>query len=309
MNGNVKTFLIKLIIVIGVLTTIDILAGITLKQFFYKQKSGKYFKVTHAIQSTEDILIFGSSHASEHLNAPLMERLTGKTVFNFGNQGQSLLYCYPLVKSALENHKPKLVIVNLDYNELKYNTHAYEILSIFLPYYHVNAVLDSAIALMPYNEYFKCHSALYRYNSTLGNVVLNTYNKKFTSTAKNLGYDPVSGNICITNPIKEEPDTSKKINFDQNKITYLLRLIDATRKAHVKLLITTSPVYNYKPGLDNAYKNRLRQILKIYNIDYLDYGNNAVFARKCQYFSDDTHLNPAGADLWTTICVTYINKL
>ncbi len=307
MNNEIKKFLIKLLVVTAVLITIDTLAGITFKQFFYKQKSGKYFKVTHAIRSTEDILIFGSSHASEHLDAPLMKKLTGKSAFNFGNQGQSLLYSYPLVKSALANHRPKLVIVSLDYDELKYNTNAYDILSIFLPYYHVNAAIDSAIALMPFNESFKCTSALYRYNSTLGNIILNTYNKRFTNTINNLGYDPVPGNICTINLINKDADTSTKIKFDQNKINYLLRLIDITRKTHVKLLIVTPPVYNYAPGLNDVYKTRLRQILENYHVNYLDYGDNPAFAGKCQYFSDGTHLNPTGADLWTTACIKYID--
>src|ERR1700761_346301 len=197
MNNSFKTFLVKILIIICVLIIVDTTAGLGFKALFSRQRSGKYYKITHAVKSSdEEIIIFGSSHASEHFDAPLMEKLISNTVFNFGNQGQSILYTYPLVKSVLAYHRPRLIIVDLDYNELEFKTQAYERLSILLPYYHVNAAVDSAISLMPYNEGLKCHSFLYRYNSTLGNIILNICNKKNTEIIANLGYDPMPGSVC-----------------------------------------------------------------------------------------------------------------
>lgn len=306
MNNGYKTFLIKFSIIIGILIVVDAVAGLGFKVFFYKQKGGKYFKITHALKSSgEDILIFGSSHASEHFDAPLMQKLTLNTVFNFGNQGQSLLYTYPLVKSVLAYHKPKIIIIDLDYDELEFKASAYERLSILLPYYHVDSAIDSAISLMPYNESLKCHSFLYRYNSTLGNIILNIYNKNIAQIISNKGYEPIPGNICTIDNTQKEP-VLNVTRFDQNKINYLVRLISAARKANVKLLITTTPVYNYNASQKNIYKEKLQQILTTFKVKYLDYGTNAGFNGRCEFFSDDTHLNPKGADEWTTQCSNYI---
>ncbi len=310
MNKNVKLFLVKLLAVICLLITVDFVAGLGLKALFYKQKGGKYYKITHALKDAqEDILIFGSSHASEHFNAPLMQRLTGKTVFNFGNQGQTLFYIYPLVKLAILHHKPNLIIVNLDYNELAYNPEAYERISIFLPYYHINPVIDSAIALMPYNESLKCHSFLYRYNSTLGNSILYTYNKGLIKNIENLGYEPIPGDICNYDRTDKTAISSNNTNFDPNKINYLLQVIHAAQTNHVKLLVTTTPIYNYDVYKPNAYKQKLQQILTKANVQYLDYGNNDAFKGKCEYFSDDTHLNPKGATKWTIECSNFIKAI
>jgi hypothetical protein len=307
MGNNYKVLLIKLFIMTAVIISVDAVAGLGLKNIFNKQKKGKYYKVTHAIKNAkEDILIFGSSHASEHFDAPLMQKLTLNTVFNFGNQGQSLLYVYPLVKLVLAYHKPLLIIVNLDYNELQFKSEAYERLSILLPYYHINEVIDSAIALMPYNEDLKCHSFLYRYNSTLGNIMLNISGKKLIS---NQGYEPIAGNICRVNGIEKIENPTNASSFDQNKIKYLVMLISAAHKANVKLLITTTPIYNYNANQKNIYKEKLRQILNGLDVKYLDYGTNANFKGKCQYFSDDTHLNPQGADKWTTQCSSYAKAM
>jgi hypothetical protein len=309
MNNSLIIFLTKFLIITCVLIVVDVVAGRGLKTMFLAQRGGKYYKITHAIKNaSEDIVIFGSSHASEHFDAPLMQRLTAKTTFNFGNQGQSLLYTYPLVKSILARHKPQLIIVNLDYNELQYNSDAYERLSLLLPYFHSNAVVDSAITLMPYHQNLKCYSMLYRYNSTLGNIILNTYSKKIIQLIPNHGYEQVPGSICNFDGTEKPRNTTGPIQFDQNKIDYLIMLVGAAQKAKVKLLVTTTPIYNYNASKKNVYKEKLRQILNKLHVQYLDYGTNAGFIGQCQYFSDDTHLNPLGADEWTTKCSSYINN-
>ncbi|MES2377301.1 MAG: hypothetical protein V4553_12010 [Bacteroidota bacterium] len=309
MSQNFKIFLVKIAAVACVLIVVDVVAGFGLKNLFYKQRGGKYYKISHAVKNTtEDIVIFGSSHASEHFDAPLMQKLTGKTTFNFGNQGQSILYTYPLVKSILAYHKPLLIIVNLDYSELQYKSEAYERLSILMPYFHVNSAIDSAIALMPDHQDLKCYSALYRYNSTLGNIMLNTYSKKIMQLSYNNGYEQISGNICNVDRTENPQNEIGLVRFDQHKIDYLIKLAGAAQKANVKLLITTTPLYNYNPAVKNVYKEKLIQILNQLTITYLDGGTNADFKGKCQYFSDDTHLNPQGADGWTTLCSQYIKS-
>jgi hypothetical protein len=307
MQSDVKVFFLKLILVAGILVLVDFTAGVGLKTFFYKQKSGKYYKITHAIKySREDILIFGNSHAAEHFDARLMQQLTSEKVFNFGSGGQSFFYTYPVVKSILNRHSPKLIIVNMDYDDLAFQPKAYELLSIFLPYYGVNAVIDSAISLMPFNETFKCHSSLYRYNSTLGNTILNTYVKKYTQNVKYLGYEAKIGNFCKTVGTRKKTEQLQDLKFDQNKINYLLRLIDATKSRNIKLLITTTPLYNYNADKFKIFKQKLQQILIKYNVPYLDYGTNSGFSGKCEYFNDNSHLNPTGASKWTRQCSQYI---
>jgi hypothetical protein len=309
MSQSFKIFLVKIAVLTCILIVVDVVAGLGLKNLFYKQRGGKYYKITHAVKNTtEDIVIFGSSHASEHFDAPLMQKLTGKTTFNFGNQGQSLLYTYPLVKSILAYHKPQLIIVNLDYSELQYKSEAYDRLSILMPYFHTNPAIDSAIALMPDHQNLKCYSALYRYNSTLGNIMLNTYSEKIIRSSSNHGYEQIPGSICNLDRTEEPQSEASPIRFDQHKIDYLIMLAGAAQKAKVKLLITTTPLYNYNPALKNVYKERLRQILNKLAVTYFDNGTNADFKGKCQYFSDDTHLNPQGADEWTTQCSKYIKS-
>jgi hypothetical protein len=255
-------------------------------------------------------VILGNSHAAQHFDAPLMTKELAKTVFNFGNQGQSLFYTYPLVKSILAYHKSDLIILNLDYNELQYDAASYERLSIFLPYYHINPVVDSAIGMAGSNEKIKAWSSLYRYNSTIGYSLLNTYSHAYNKSMQSLGYDPMSGNICSVKSANNgdgEQAGDKIKRIDTLKVRYLIKLINVIQASHVKLLITTTPlVSDYK---DNGLcEQKMKEILAKLNVDYLDYGANVDFKGKCELFTDGSHLNSTGADKWTEVCIAYVKR-
>ncbi len=309
-NNKIKFFLYKLLILCGVIIVTDVIAGFALKSLFYKQRSGKYFTTSHALwDCKEEILIFGNSHAAQHFNAPLVKKKLAKTVFNFGNQGQSMLYIYPLIKSILTYHKPKLIILNIDYNELHYDVTDYQRLSVYLPYYHYNSVIDTAISLVGANEGLKAISSLYRYNSTIGYVLLNTYNQAYNKSINSLGYDPIIGNMCTLdkkNSINEENPFNRKIVFDTLKINCLIKLVRLIQAKHIKLLVTTTPLFQHDAAESDVYKDRLKETLNKLNVDYLDYGNNTSFKEKCDLFHDVSHLNTTGADLWTNVCINYI---
>ena len=307
MYSGVKILLLKFLVLAITLIVVDFVGGMVLQGLFSKQRSGKYFTTTQALtNANQDILIFGNSHAVQHFDAPLMAKQLSKTVFNFGNQGQNLFYVYPLVKTILAHHKPKLIIINLDYNEFQYDPENYQRLSIYLPYYHFNAVVDSAIALMGNNEMLKSRSALYRYNSTIGYVLLNTYNHSYNKSMLSLGFDPIQGDLCSTPISTEELKTdAENLNLDQVKIKYFINLVNYIRAKNVKLIVTTTPLYNYNHKYD-SYKKQLQQLLIKQNIIYLNDGENVDYKGQCDMFHDYSHLNAKGAAKWTERCSRYI---
>lgn len=312
MNNNKKKFFLKLATLGVTLLFVDFGAGVFLKSLFFKQKSGKYFTTTHAItDANEDVLIFGNSHASQHFDAPLMKEKLSVSVFNFGNQGQSFLYCYPLMKSVLSYRKPKLVVLDLDYGTLEFDEEEYKKLSIFLPYYHYNAVIDSAIEMIGDKEDIKANSFLFRYNSTVGYTLLNTYHPSFNKSMESLGYDPVEGSLCgpesdsLSKQAKEE---LTNLRIDSVKLKELLGFINYVKVKRINLLITTTPLFNFDNYRKKILKEKLDKILTSMNVDYLDYGNSTVFKGKCELFSDGSHLNSTGADRWTSVCIDYIKS-
>ena len=311
MSKNI-VFVSKCLCFICLLIIADFVAGAVLNKLFYKQKSGKFFTTSHALKDgAEDIVIFGNSHAAQHFNAPIMKKELHASVFNFGNQGQSLLYVYPVVKSILDRYKPKLVIINVDYTELQYNSDDYQRLSILLPYYTLNAHVDSAIEMIDVKEQYKALSSSYRYNSIIGYSLLNTFKPTLNKSYISLGYDPVYGDICANlqqegNIVVQTPD--QKVRFDHHKIKELTDLISAIQKQGVSLLITTTPLYNDDVKKKNPYALKMASILKGAHVDYLNDGHNPDFAGNCKLFSDLTHLNDTGATEWTNRVIQYIKQ-
>lgn len=308
MSKQLKIFFIKLLVFGCVLVIVDLAAGYVLRYVFYKQKSGKYLTTSYAIhQSNEDVIIFGNSHAAQHFDAPLMRSKLNKTVFNFGNQGQGILYSYPVIKTVLSRYSPRLIILNVDYDELKYNETDRERLSILLPYFKTNAFIDSALAIMPGRQNIKAYSSLYRYNSTLGYVLLNIFKPDYNKSMASLGYDPTPGDLC-SNLNVEAPPVDTAIRFDELKIRQLTNLLAFIKSKRINVLVTTTPLFN-APGDRNAYKEKLTEILKQQGIDYLDGGADTEFKGNCRLFNDPTHLNPQGAALWSAKCTRYIKEL
>src|SRR5690349_19787023 len=97
---KVITFLKKLFVLLLFFCLFDFLSGIVLNKVFQMQKSGKYYTTLYGLQhAKENILIFGSSHANENINTQLMEKKLKESAFNLGNQGMSLMYDYPMLKT------------------------------------------------------------------------------------------------------------------------------------------------------------------------------------------------------------------
>lgn len=307
MSKQLKTFFIKLLIFGCILIVVDLLAGYMLRYAFYKQKSGKYFTTSYAIrQAKEDVIIFGNSHAAQHFDAPLMRSKLNKTVFNFGNQGQGILYSYPVIKTVLSRYSPHLIIIDLDYDELKFNEVDRERLSVLLPYFKTNTFIDSALAIIPGRQDINAYSSLYRYNSTLGYVLLNIFKPDHNKSMASLGYDPTPGDLC-SNLAAETPPVDTAIRFDELKIRQLANLLAFIKHKRVNVLVTTTPLFN-APGDSNVYKEKLMGILKQQGINYFDGGSDTEFKGNCKLFNDPTHLNPQGAALWSTKCVRYIEE-
>ena len=311
---KVLIFFKKILLLLLLFFIVDYLSGIALKRMFYKQTSGKYYTTTHGLLHAEErIMIFGNSHANEHFNAPLMERRLKQSTFNFGNQGQSILYQYPLIKSILKDHQPKLVIITLDAYALQYIDDDYHRLSIYLPFRGLNSYVDSAIALINKNEIYKSLSSLYRYNSALGYILLSTYKSGYNKSYESKGYDPVEGTICNKNPLKDETVGTRKstaeFNIDNLKISYLSNLIDELNARQIKTVFVKTPMYDNSQTKDDMCSIALKKLLVTKDATFWDFSSDAKFFRKCELFSDPTHLNTIGATMFTEYVIEKLQPI
>lgn len=191
----------KFLLLLGILFILDLAIGRTLEHFYFTQTSGAFYRTTYSMDSTNaDILIFGSSRANHHYDPRIFEKELGMSCYNTGRDGNFLLYNYAIFETITQRYNPKIVIFDVNRNELSSTSDDYERLSSLLPYKNRNYAIDKTIALSdPYMK-IKCLSKIYPYNSLLLTIVIgNTeMNKKRKSDIN--GYVPLTGVWKNTSP-------------------------------------------------------------------------------------------------------------
>ena len=99
---------------------LDFSIGKTLRYFYFKQKCGRQYRATYAIEkTTADVLIFGSSRAYHHYVPGIIEDKMQQSCYNTGSPGQSLLFNYATLKAILKRYSPKLIVLDVVPGDLR----------------------------------------------------------------------------------------------------------------------------------------------------------------------------------------------
>jgi hypothetical protein len=297
------------------LFALDFIIGKTLKHFFYKQKSGRFFSLTYILNnSNEDIFILGSSRAIHHYDPEIITKVTGLSVYNCGSGGQALLFSLAEEKAILSRIKPKMVILDLipyAISKTPTGNDSYSKLSILSPYYNDLDVIRPIIVQKSQFEKYKYISQIYPYNSLIYDIfksnILN--NRKLFN-----GYEPLFINIPqweqdSIKRYKAEFDSSKINNeypkfienLDSVLLNSLYNIIEDCKSKNVKIVICVSPICF--PDIDTRCLSLfLKNDIKIKESDLIiDYSTDIRFSMFFEYYKDMRHLNQTGAKYFTQI--------
>lgn len=288
-------FTAKVILVLFIVFLLDFSIGNTLRHFYFKQDCGRQYRATYAIEkTTADVLIFGSSRAYHHYIPDIIEERLNHSCYNTGSPGQSLLYCYAILKAVLKRYSPKLIILDVVPGDLRIEKESYDRLSFLLPYYKTHEEIHSIVDLKSSLEKFKLLSSIYAFNSSFlmiagGN---SEYFKKRTVDIK--GFKPL--NRTWNNPI--ESRISDQYKLDSTKINIFTSFIEDCRNAGTKLFIVCSPTYiNYS---HKEYSiSIIEKIAKEQNTGFIDFTNDTSFTNHPDLFDDPAHLNVNGATIFS----------
>ena len=305
-----KYLLLKSLKFIIILLIIDFTFGFFAKQIYFKQKSGKQYRITNSITKTADykILIFGSSHANRHYIPSVFKKELGLSCYNTGVQGQKILFQSTLLKIILKKAKPELIVLNIDDNWLYKSNDAYDRLSDLFPYYWeyreiIKPPLSIQSKLIDFQLFFKS----YQYNSTIIHAI-----KYFLFTQKDFkGYSPLFGKLKQPNIISSNnavATSNQTKAFDENFIIALNSFITTTKKHNIKLIFIKSPNCIKTDFSKNASLNKIKEIANKEDIPFIDYSNNEYFLNKYSLYNDGSHLNDDGAHLLSGLLVELIKK-
>ncbi|MDP1620908.1 MAG: hypothetical protein Q8M08_01080 [Bacteroidales bacterium] len=273
-----------------------------MKFFYFRQSSGLLFRTTYAIDSTKaDILVFGSSRANHHYVPEIFEDSLNGTFYNTGRDGNFILYNYAIFKTIIQRYQPKLIIMDINPEELEFNANTYERLSSLLPYSRDHKEIRSITALRSPWEKIKLFSSVYPYNSLLLTIAVG--NLEYNRNRK----PDIKGYVPVFRKMKNEKVDTIQVEYgfpDRNKINALSQIINICKQQKIQLLFVRSPVYSIIH--DKYFNNIISDLCSEYKVNYFDLSNQEIFITSPAWYVDRNHLNDEGARVFSNLVVNCI---
>lgn len=303
-NNSFGDFILKLTVFFVTVFFVDLAVGHVLKTFYYKQQSGFDYQATYAIDKTEaDIVILGSSRATNLYDPSIFEAHYKMSCFNGGRYGFPIFYHYALLEAIVKRHPPKMVILSFDAGNFKINQADYDKISSLLPYYDTHSEIRQVIALKGPYEKLKMLSAIYPYNSLLFPIIFGN------SSASKKKYSNINGYMPLTKiasgPLKKIDYTIEK-NLDSVKINTYKSFIKLCIDSNINLFVVCPPYLINAIGIDPSIVEA-KKIAKEYNVQFIDYSRDSFYVSRPELFADFRHLNKAGVELFSKNVIEKLN--
>ncbi len=303
-SKEIKTFSKSLIIFVLILIALDWGIGSLLRHYFFTQKSGLQHRINYTINKTNaDLLIIGSSRATYHYNALNLEKGMHLSSYNCGIHGNGIVSHNAVLSCILERYIPKIVILDINKNELTTDTDSYDRLSYLLPYYKQHPELGKVLELRSKYEKIKLFSQTYPFNSLLIQILYGNMELPKGSEDKDVkGY--LSLKSKWNQPIVNDTNNLKGI-LDQNKINAFKKFIFECKKLNIKLYIFVSPFYAKSNGNGKSIEY-VSGFAKKNDIPFVNHYQDSLFMNNPEYFNDIEHLNQQGSEIYTESIYKYI---
>jgi hypothetical protein len=302
----------KLAILLAILFVCDRLVGMLLENLFYKQTHGDDVVSIQLIEkANEEILVMGSSRASHHYNAALLENATGMTCFNGGRDEMTITYSNAILPVIYKRYTPKVLVLDLTPSELTAASHGevvyQRISTVLLPFSNRHKELLPTIALAGETEIWKSKvSHIYPYNSLIGSSVQNAFTNVGHHSIK--GFEPIPGKID-TNYYKTPAMNFNVLGIVEPKLQAKLQnIVDIAKSHNTRLIAIISPFY-FPLELDkNESYHTIKQMMETNGVEFYDFTHASPFLNNPTLFYDEVHLNDSGANIYTQTIANIINK-
>jgi hypothetical protein len=306
MDKQVSLFVTKSIKFMVCLVLLDAGLGEMHRYVFSKQGSGRYYRLNYTMDvSTEELVVFGSSHAAQHYVPEVLRGELGLTAYNAGDIGQGILIHEALQKIMLQRTTPKVMILDIDRFGFYQDSYDYGKLSELNPFYHKHPeIIGGALALRSKLTKYFLKSKLYQYNSTIAHIL----RYWLAPQRDDNGYIAIFRELPKpATSVQRLPETAKTTltrtrPLDENAVAALEKFILNAKRRNVRLVLVFSPTFEYTTlEADDAVK----KVLSIANengIRLMSFVNDPGFLGHYELFADnsfDGHLNDTGARLFS----------
>jgi hypothetical protein len=288
----------------------DSIVGMVAKILFYSQRSGKYARLTYIVKTdTSAIVVIGSSHAMAHFIPETIQDSLHESTFNYGTNGQKLLFSRAIYEIRKRRFKPKMIILNIDADWFFDKHNQQDRMADLFPYYgNMGDIIFRDFSRKDrFIGHLKFLSKTFPYNSTIVHVI--KYKLKPQYDFK--GYAPLYGPVDSLQLVQKINSESGKSNVDvprpdEELIDLFTQFIDNINKNNIRLFIIFSPDL-LKPDSSERYMDqKIKKICDSKSTPTVDFSNSAIFNNNRLLFHDFGHLNDSGARIFTGMLIDSI---
>lgn len=292
-----KKLFTKIGIILALLAVCDVLAGVALDWLRDHSPDGRYFKTKYSLEAcNEDIVVIGSSRGEINYVPQILEDSLGLSCWNAGRGGQGTPYFRAIQEGILARYAPKVVILNVDDNDLETRPN-YEHAGVLRPFYQscppIRPVLDETSTF----EWLLLKSRLYAYNSSFYYLIRPYFVQGLDGKTSDKGWKPRLEKMSaeIGGTLEPEPP---KAPLHPASVALFETLVHKFKEKGCQIFFVVSPNFGRSVGNSSAIEY-LRQKSKENNIPLFVYSNDTAFITKPGYFVDPEHLNVEGAEIFT----------
>jgi hypothetical protein len=305
MKHPIRILAVKSLKFILCLLLLDAGLGGLLRLAFDRQASGKFYRLGYTMnRCADELIVFGSSHATDHYVPEVLQKELGMTSYNAGVAGQQILVHEALQEIMLKRTTPRVMILDIDRNGLFQNRDNYDRLADLHPFYHAHPdIIGRVLALKSEATRFFLLSKLYQYNSTIAHVLRywlapqpdqNGYRGNFIQLAKPAEAAP--RRVPISLPI------------DKNLVDALARFIRNAQTRGVRLVFVVSPALVPEDDTTEDSLAKTRALADEFGVKIFNFAGDPAFAGRYELFADGGHLNDAGARLFSKMVADRIRE-
>ena len=288
-----KKFLINIICFCILFFVVDRSVGFCLDYLRGNAKGGATKELHYiANESTDDVVIFGSSRANHHYVPQIIEDSLGMTCFNMGQDGNGIVLMYGRYQMLLERYNPKLIIYDVylfDYSTIYDNLRYLDLLKEF---YDKDCIKKEFVELAGWEERMKMTSKMYRNNSKVMTIV----GDNVMCRSRNKGYLPLYGVVTDSTKYEYEVVDSLTWTLDSVKLSLFERFVADVRDRDIPLVMFVSPICAKSARVDYA---EAEKICTKYDVPFYYLMEMDGIASDCTMFQDRTHMNNTGAEKYT----------
>jgi hypothetical protein len=285
-----KKYAMKFLCLLGIFIISDIIIGTGLQFLYFRQKQGRLYNLTYTLkQQTAEILVMGSSRARHHYNPDIISDSLNMSCFNAGYDLQSILYHKALLDVIIGRYNPKVIILDVNTNELDIREESYDLLSVLNPYVKRHPILWETVKMKSPFEKIKHLSRIYPYNSLFTRIVNGNLHFNTKDISEN-GFIAQKGTV---NDAFNEV-TYQEAPLDDNKINALNQFLSDCTRRGISVYVVKSPLLGYETNNSNSIAYIIAACEQL-QIPFISYQNREDFTDS-RLFRDRTHLNDIGAD-------------